>query len=470
MATKREDGEDFPAEAFAYVPDEESPSTWKLRLWDSLDERETAAQVGRAVAALGPGGFRGQRVDIPAGDLAGVKARVLDAWRKTHPEADIDEEPAVLKGYGYEMKDDDYEMPDPLDEILDAYSAAVAMGDAGSELSTAIYALVPEVAQVFADMRSKGMGMGRRVLRGHGYESENPLKCLLGAYEAMLMFPQATELRAKVMELIHMAEGVIYSTSSQETEEQPMDSSMGMYEQVRRVIRQEGEQFCVYSEQTGRLFGCYQDRAMAEQRLAQIETFAESRMRKATTVELVEWHDRLHDAEANDNVKTVHDLVEDELETRGLSRPYVLTDDDKLALVERSTDIIAKAAEHRYTLGPVYVPGREDAHGEFTDADTLQAALWDWVRKGDRRIFLQHGDKVAGEAVEVLTWPFAIEAELGVPGQGMTKYAFPANTPFMGVVWEDWAWEKIKAGELRGYSIGGHARRMEADLPMGATL
>ena len=92
------------------------------------------------------------------------------------------------------------------------------------------------------------------------------------------------------------------------------------------------------------------------------------------------------------------------------------------------------------------------------------------MRKGDRRIFLQHGDKVAGEAVEVLTWPFAIEAELGVPGQGVTKYAFPANTPFMGVVWESWAWEKVKAGELRGYSIGGRARRMEADLPLSSTI
>ena len=59
MATKREDGQDFPAEAFAFVPDKEKPSTWKLRLWDSLEEKETAAQIGRAVAALGPGGFRG---------------------------------------------------------------------------------------------------------------------------------------------------------------------------------------------------------------------------------------------------------------------------------------------------------------------------------------------------------------------------------------------------------------------------
>ena len=55
--TKRENGQDFPASAFAYVPDPESPSTWKLRLIESPGEKPTAAQVGRAVAALGPGDF-----------------------------------------------------------------------------------------------------------------------------------------------------------------------------------------------------------------------------------------------------------------------------------------------------------------------------------------------------------------------------------------------------------------------------
>jgi len=380
------------------------------------------------------------------------------------------EESVVDKGYGYEMKnEDEYEMPDPLDELLDAYAAAVRL-DNGKELADKILALVPEVGEMFKMIVTNGMG--RRVLRGHGYESENPVKCLIGAYEAMLMFPQATQLRAKVMELIHEAEAIVYATGGMESDngEESMDSTMGMYEPVRRVIRQEGDQFCVYSEESGRAFGCYVSRAQAEQRLAQIESFANARMSKATMTELVDWHDRLHEETPDDNVKTVHDLIEDELEQRGLARPYVLTEEDKLALVERSADIISKAAEHRYTLGPVYVPNREDAHGEFTDSDTLQAALWEWVRKGDRRIFLQHGDKVAGEAVEVLTWPFAIEAELGVPGQGVTKYAFPANTPFMGVVWESWAWEKVKAGELRGYSIGGRARRMEADLPLSSTI
>ena len=33
---KTEDGVQYPAAAFAYVPHPDKPSTWKLRLWDSL--------------------------------------------------------------------------------------------------------------------------------------------------------------------------------------------------------------------------------------------------------------------------------------------------------------------------------------------------------------------------------------------------------------------------------------------------
>jgi len=159
------------------------------------------------------------------------------------------------------------------------------------------------------------------------------------------------------------------------------------------------------------------------------------------------------------------------MEDRGHARPYEMTSDEKIAmLVDKSAHIVAKAHEQRYTLGPWYVPGVEDAHGEFTDEDTLQKALWDWVRSGDRTIYLQHSDKPAGEMVEIMTVPFAVEADLTVPNQGVTKYQFPANTPFMGVVWEQWSWNLVKEGKLRGYSIGGTARRMSADLPATALI
>jgi hypothetical protein len=93
---KTEDGEQYPAEAYAYVPDPSEPSTWKLRLWESPEKKETAKQVGMAVAALGEG-FRGNKVDIPEVDLPKVKAKVRAAWKKTHPDASDDDLPDVLK-------------------------------------------------------------------------------------------------------------------------------------------------------------------------------------------------------------------------------------------------------------------------------------------------------------------------------------------------------------------------------------
>lgn len=92
---KTEDGVEFPAAAFAYVPDAQKPSTWKLRLWDSPEERVTARQVGMAVAALGEG-FRGQKVDIPPDDLAEVKDKVRRAWLEANPDRE-DELPSMLK-------------------------------------------------------------------------------------------------------------------------------------------------------------------------------------------------------------------------------------------------------------------------------------------------------------------------------------------------------------------------------------
>jgi len=95
--TKTEDGKQYPAEAYTYVPDPDKPSTWKLRLWEDPQKKMTAAQVGRAIAAFSPGGFRGQKVDIPAKDVAKVKAKLRAAWKKVNPDRDPKEMPAHIK-------------------------------------------------------------------------------------------------------------------------------------------------------------------------------------------------------------------------------------------------------------------------------------------------------------------------------------------------------------------------------------
>jgi len=80
-AMKTEDGVEFPAAAYAYAPDPEKPSEWKLRLWEDPTKKVTRKQLGAAAAALSPGGFRGQKVDIPSDDLPGVKRKIRAAYR-----------------------------------------------------------------------------------------------------------------------------------------------------------------------------------------------------------------------------------------------------------------------------------------------------------------------------------------------------------------------------------------------------
>jgi len=85
-ATKTEDGEDYPSSAFAYVPDIEESSTWKLRLWENLDKRVTPKQLYMASAQLGKGGYAGKRVYIPIAALAEVKRRIRGEYRTLNTE------------------------------------------------------------------------------------------------------------------------------------------------------------------------------------------------------------------------------------------------------------------------------------------------------------------------------------------------------------------------------------------------
>lgn len=84
--TKREDDGDHPAGHYLYVPDSESPSTWKLRVKDVNGELDPRL-LGAAQAALTVG-YRGQRVDIPPDEKRGVAAKLVRLMRE------IDQEPS----------------------------------------------------------------------------------------------------------------------------------------------------------------------------------------------------------------------------------------------------------------------------------------------------------------------------------------------------------------------------------------
>lgn len=116
----------------------------------------------------------------------------------------------------------------------------------------------------------------------------------------------------------------------------------------------------------------------------------------------------------------------------------------------------------------MYIPDALDAHNEFAVSEELQTALWKTVQAGDRTINLQHSSRRAGEWVECVTWPYAVDATLMLPSAdgAVSKRAvtLPAGTPYMGVLWEEWAYDLVKKGHLRGYSMEGAAHRVEVEF------
>ncbi len=79
---KTEDGEKFPAGAYAYAPDLEKSSTWKLRIWKTPEMKTTRKQLNDAAAALSPGGLRGQKVTIAEADLSAVKRKIRGEYAR----------------------------------------------------------------------------------------------------------------------------------------------------------------------------------------------------------------------------------------------------------------------------------------------------------------------------------------------------------------------------------------------------
>ena len=111
-ALQEDDASNDPGD-YAYAPEGTHPSEWKLPIHDS-------AHVSAAIAAIGKG-FRGNRVDLPADAVAGVKRKIRAAWRKHNPDKSDDEMPEAIR----ESADDTATVDDG-DWPLSAHAAAAA--------------------------------------------------------------------------------------------------------------------------------------------------------------------------------------------------------------------------------------------------------------------------------------------------------------------------------------------------------
>ncbi len=135
--------------------------------------------------------------------------------------------------------------------------------------------------------------------------------------------------------------------------------------------------------------------------------------------------------------------------------------------------IVSKSAAKRITMGVVYSPERIDAQSEFTDPDSLEDAVHEYLEKGDLRIRKQHGSKVIGHCVGIQVWPYEHAAELQGPGMGITKQSrqvtLPKGTCYMTVKWTHEGWDDVQAGRVTGFSMGGTAVRTRG-AALGETI
>jgi hypothetical protein len=441
-AKKREDGEDFPPSAFAYVPDPESPSTWKLRLWDSLGDRETREQVGRAVAALSPGGFRGNRVQIPSEDLPAVRRRVAQAWRKVWADDDAAELPEILKQESFTPPEGVQEAAQrALDWIGEGHAgsgftdvgraraAQLARGDAVSE--DTIRRIASYLARHEGDSSAEGFNAGES-----GFPSPGRVAWDAWGGDAAVSWSRSIVDRLESAEKDY-AQGLL-------TPRQNM-----MYEKYEWIA----DTFGKWDGGVGADGAHYIT--------ASDNVFKDEGLNCANCVFF----------QGGGGCEILNMPVEPE----GVCKLWIIPEEsldssrvtEATKALSRDGKFLRKQSAQRFTLGPLYVPDFMDAHGEWTDAEELQQGVWEWVRSGDRTIYLQHDRSVrAGEWVEVMTMPQPWTVNM-VDGSGneIGQVTYPAGTVFLGVIWDEDSWRQIVAGELRGYSIGGFSDRVLADLP-----
>ena len=133
-------------------------------------------------------------------------------------------------------------------------------------------------------------------------------------------------------------------------------------------------------------------------------------------------------------------------------------------------DVVLKSAAQRRVFAPVYKASTADApvldkHGEFVTDTELYDGITRYVSEQDRKLRLQHTDRVIGTVEQVVAWPWQVTLPLyDHRGIQKSKDTFPAGSVFAWAKFEPWAWDSlVMTGRLTGFSVGGSAKRIYAD-------
>lgn len=147
-------------------------------------------------------------------------------------------------------------------------------------------------------------------------------------------------------------------------------------------------------------------------------------------------------------------------DARRPGRGLELVDIEKERQDRREVTVLKRDDEQRYTLGLVYKASRQgerkDAHGDWMSPDELERAAWSYMARS-RRVGMMHEDGTdgSGDAVESYIYRG--------PNWSIGDTIVEAGDWLMGTIWSRATWDRIKAGDLTGYSLQGMASRIADD-------
>jgi Putative phage serine protease XkdF len=137
--------------------------------------------------------------------------------------------------------------------------------------------------------------------------------------------------------------------------------------------------------------------------------------------------------------------------------------------------VVKTAAKLRYTLGVAYPAMKEDSavaqdgHIDFISPEVLEKTAWSWMSRR-RDIGLFHKDGMEGHADPVESYIYrGPDWVIASPVDG-EDYVVKAGDWMLGSIWDEYGWELVEKGLVRGWSPEGAARRAKPDAERLALL
>jgi len=110
---------------------------------------------------------------------------------------------------------------------------------------------------------------------------------------------------------------------------------------------------------------------------------------------------------------------------------------------------IIKSEEERIVSGIVYEPGELDTDGDYSNEEEIRKAAYDFMERVQTFKVNHQGEEIQVAILENYIAP----QDLTISGQPVKKGTWLITTRVL----EDETWDKIKKGEITGYSMAGYA-------------